>query len=104
MSRTDAPGSSDSACPRKASRSRRLQKAPHRRYADLLPPAGEVVAVARQARVELATTEAAWARASGSRPRASIRSMAPCRWGFTLSRSGQAVEGLADTEETTGMT
>ena len=50
--------------------------------------------------MEFATTEAAWASASGSRPSASIRSMAPWRWtGFTLEPLGQAVEGLADAEE-----
>ncbi len=55
--------------------------------------------------MEFATTEAAWASASGSRPSASIRSMAPWRWaGFTLSRSVRQLSASRTLKKPTGMT
>ena len=55
--------------------------------------------------MELATTEAAWASASGSRPSASIRSIAPWRWaGFTLSRSVRQLSASRTLKKPTGTT
>ncbi len=55
--------------------------------------------------MEFATTEAAWARASGSRPSASIRSMAPWRWaGLTLSRSVRQLSASRTLKKPTGTT
>ena len=55
--------------------------------------------------MEFATTEAAWASASGSRPSASIRSMAPWRWaGLTLSRSVRQLSASRTLKKPTGMT